>query len=150
VDPTFDVVHVDTKHSSDKGKRFKFQYAESMFPEFCELEYDVYPLNKLKMVCNRVQYTKIFKNNSQGCVLLILPNTSHVHGHHQFDHLLLPMPINGNFSLLFAFLSSAFCPSSPITSRFERRKNGMSEAECSSECTIKDDVNKPKEQQATK
>jgi hypothetical protein len=26
----------------------------------------------------------------------------------------------------------------------------MSEAECSSECTIKDDVNKPKEQQATK
>jgi hypothetical protein len=37
-----------------------------------------------------------------------------------------------------------------VTSRFERRKNGMSEAECSSECTIKDDVNKPKEQQATK
>ncbi len=43
------------------------------------------------------------KNNSQGCVLLILPNTSRVHGHHQFDHLLLPMPINGNFSLLFFF-----------------------------------------------
>lgn len=57
---------------------------------------------------------KFFKNNSQGCVLLILPNTSRVHGHHQFDHLLLPMPINGNFSLLFAFLSSAFCPSSHI------------------------------------
>jgi hypothetical protein len=93
---------------------------------------------------------KFFKNNFQGCVLLILPNTSRVHGHHQFDHRLLPMPINGNFSLLFAFCLSAFCPSSPVTSRFERKKNGMSEAECSSECTLKDDVNKTKEQQATK
>jgi hypothetical protein len=61
-----------------------------------------------------------------------------------------PYQSNGNFSLLLAFLSSAFCPSGPITSRFERRKNGMSEAECSSECTIKDDANKPKEQQAIK
>jgi hypothetical protein len=49
------------KTSSDKGIRFKFQYVESMFPEICELEYDVYRLNKLKIVCNGVQYTKVFQ-----------------------------------------------------------------------------------------
>ncbi len=56
MDPTFDVVHVDTKHSSEKGIRFKFHYAESMFPEFCEPEYDVYPLNKIE---NGLQWSSI-------------------------------------------------------------------------------------------
>ncbi len=61
MDPTFDVVHVDAKHLQIKGYVSNSNMVNPCFQNFVSLNMLSTFSIKLKMVCNGVQYTKVFQ-----------------------------------------------------------------------------------------